>query len=228
MSRADPEQAAMVKAYASYFNRPIRTATHHRKHNHPDWVAFVASYSVSTAPQAAPLRVAASPSICHGERTLPSDLDRARIAETEAWASLQACIAHKQAAIAKKNPVLVAGWIKAEAEAAKTHRDASKHRLQVEQQSGKLIPISEIDKIRTDFIEPIREILRTAPQEIGPEANPMYPEQGIRAVSEWRERRLNRALNSLANSLPTPLSPSTPTGSMEGKSSTGTGEQAAP
>jgi hypothetical protein len=156
------------------------------------------------------------------DQPLPDALARAETVEAECWKAVEACTREKRLALAGRKSDMALGWIKAEAEAIKSHREARRDRVQLAQTAGHLIPSSEIDDIRNNFLSPINDLFRTAAAEIAAEANPLAPAIAQAAVTGWIRRRLQPQLQRLSKALPAP------TGSMPAnESKTGTGEPSA-
>jgi hypothetical protein len=208
----------MVQAYAAANNLPLRTARDHRQKQKPEWMAFINAYAGQAIMGTKPESLVEAPPVPSNGQLL-SPLQRAQSIEREAWLTCEECTRQKRIAQASQKADLTAAWIKCEAEAAKNHREALRHRIQLEQQEGRLIPASQIDDIRTKFLSPVRDIFRTAAAEIAAEANPLAPHIAKAAIEQWFHRRLNPALRSLSKALPAP------TGSMvDNESIAGTGE----
>jgi hypothetical protein len=224
MSRADSQPAACIRAFAVHKGCAERTARWHRKTQSAEWMAWIvqAQGNVQVIETPTPPANGHTAPAKPLAESLPDALSRALTVEAECWRAVEACTEQKRLALAGRKSDMALGWIKAEAEAIKSHREARRDRVQLSQSVGHLIPSSQIDDIRTNFLQPINDLFRTAASEIAAEANPLAPPIAQAAVTAWIRRRLQPQLLRLSKALPDPI------GSMPAdESKTGTGEPVA-
>lgn len=198
MPRGTAQSAALARAFAEAHQLSARAARWHRANNTPEWQAFQLTGPAAPAGGDAP-----SPPIAPAD-ALPSELDRALALEHTTWQTLL-IVQRLKARIeqqANPSPEVLASWIKAEKSGYEAHRHATTQRQQIQQKLGHLLPASELARLRTEFIGPLRDVLQSMETEVAAAANPLRPDLASAAIADFKKHRLFPVIEALREALP--------------------------
>ncbi|MCG3206283.1 MAG: hypothetical protein KCHDKBKB_03017 [Elusimicrobia bacterium] len=213
MARSHAE-AGLVKLYmAAKGVRSLRTAQHHAKNRHPDYVAFVATQGVealkakeATSEQKVALSRFMQGQSAPGEEVVhlaPPAMSKPRhewtpeeYAECEAWTGLVAANTQRDAALKRSDPMAAIGFVKIAADALKSYHLARQRRVQSELESGRLQPMSAWEEARA-AIHRFAAFMITFDDRIAQRANPEKPHFARQAILDLRENEFNPALDAL-------------------------------
>ncbi len=195
---------------AEYGIKSLRTAQHHAKHGHQDWVAFLARSAGSaltaknpTLPQATALvqhmeGVEKKPGVPR-ERQAPPAMAKPEhqrspeeYAECEAWECLVLANEQRNLALERGNPMEAVGYVKIASDASKAYFLARDHRQRAQIQTGRLKPIASWVAAKTAMkkaFHPVETI-----DSIAPAANPDNPALARKAIQDWKINVLGPAV----------------------------------
>lgn len=181
------DQAELVKDFAVARGLKVRAAQVHRKNQSPEWTEFCqtrAARKEPTGEESGPPAALEKPD----EAKTPED-----IMESSAFLSWKAIEREKRLAIQSRDPNVVA-LCKAEQLAQKSFRDAKRAREQADVAARRLVPLAEVNELRRRFVEPLANLVRNMPAEIGPKANSFDPNFAIQVCEQWLQFRFSPQL----------------------------------
>lgn len=184
-SRHSRYDAPLVKACAAEHGVSERAIRAWRRNADPRWSAFLHSRARDSALPGIP-----TAGIEEAANKLLNPAEEEQAAARR-LAAVQALI---DGALASKDSVTLPGLLRAGVEASKMLREARNSRQAWDLSSGRLVPRSEVEELRRRFIEPLGNVIRNMPAEVGPKANSFDPAFGIRVCEEWLRHRFTPAL----------------------------------
>lgn len=217
MARSHAE-AGLVKLYmATKGVRSLRTAQHHAKNRHPDYVAFLATQGVEAlkAKEASPEQKTALTRIIAGQsapgeeivHVSPPAMSKPReewtpeeYAECEAWTGLVAANTQRDAALARSDPMAAIGFVKIAADALKSYHLARAKRVQAELESGRLQPMSAWQQAKS-AVQKFAALVVSFDDRIAQRVNPENPHFARKAILDLRESEFTPQLQSLIQEL---------------------------
>lgn len=213
MARSHAE-AGLVRLYmAAKGVRSLRTAQHHAKNRHPDYVAFLATQGAEAlkAKEATPDQKVALSRFMQGQtapgeelvHVAPPAMSKPReewtpeeYAECEAWTGLVLANTQRNNALNNSDPFTASGFVRIAAEAQKSYHLARQRRVQSELESGRLQPMSAWEQARA-AIHRFAAFMITFDDRIAQRTNPEKPHFARQAILDLRENEFNPALDAL-------------------------------
>lgn len=213
MARSHAE-AGLVKLYAAATGRPLRTAQHHAKHRHPDYIAFLAAQGAAalasrepTVEQTVALATVLRSSTTGGTEEAvaaappalsksPAEWTPEEYAECMAWQGLVIANRQRDLALDRQDAMAAVGFVKIAADALKSYHLARQKRVQSDLEAGRLQPMAAWQSAKSGVLKLV-SLFFSFDGRIAQKANPENPQHAMRALEQWREDEFNPALEKL-------------------------------